>query len=187
MKRVFFLLLAFAIQSARAQFASEPGNLQIQIGSGYTRDFPGLGGLGGFAEGKFSMAERWQGGIGLKYLNMQGYPRTQSVQEYTRAATIDFNLYYSLLDNEVSALRLGVGYAFSFYNIRRSYPDTQGSGIEKTTIWPSRDAKGRTSGISLMAEYEYYFSSGISLGARVASYKAYDRVMYFGPFVGISL
>lgn len=187
MKRVFFLLLAFAIQSARAQFASEPGNLQLQIGSGYTRDFPGLGGLGGFVEGKFSMADRWQGGIGMKYFHLQGYPRTQSVKEFTRATTLDFNIYYSVLSNEESAFRLGAGYAFSFYKIRRSFPDTQGSGTEKTTIWPSTDSKGRTSGISLMGEYEYYFPSGISLGLRVATYKAYDRVTYFGPFVGISL
>ncbi len=187
MKRVIFFLLAIACYSANAQINNETGNLQLQAGTGYSRDFPGLGGLGAFAEGKFALVDRWQGGIGLKFFNMQGYPRTQTVKEFTKATTIDFNVYYTLLNNETSSIRLGAGYAFSFFNIRRSFPDTQGAGIEKTTIWPSQDSKGRTSGFSFLAEYEYYFPSGISLGARLANYKAYDRVTFIGPFVAISL
>ena len=83
-------------------------------------------------------------------------------------------------------IRIGAGYAFSFYTIRRSYPVSAGSEIEKQTSWPLQDKKGKTSGMSIIGEYEYLVNnSNFSIGLRAAWYKAYDRVSYVGPFVGL--
>jgi hypothetical protein len=184
MKRVLLAVLFFAALSANAQFTESRGT--IKLGTGYVQDFPGLGGYGITGEFSMEMLDRFEGGIGIKRLSMQGFPRTQTVKEYTRATTVDFNLYYLPLRTEAHIVRLGAGYSFSFYQTRRSYPVTVTNGAEKETQWPMQDAKSRTSGLTLLGEYEYLFAnSNVSLGARAALYKAYDRVMYVGPFVGV--
>jgi hypothetical protein len=53
------------------------------------RDFPGLDGLGGFAEYAHPMNEKLRAAFGLKWNNLQGYPRTNEVKEYTRAVAMD--------------------------------------------------------------------------------------------------
>ena len=102
----------------------------------------------------------------------------------------DFNLLFVPFHTDNSAFRIGAGYSFSFYNIRRSYavyavhtdlPSTTGP-----SSWLVQDAKGRLSGASLIAEYEYYFQNSFSAGARVMLCKAYvNNVVLGGPFVSM--
>jgi hypothetical protein len=184
MKRVLTVFLALVIFSAvNAQFNESSGS--IKLGAGYAKDFPGLSGYGITGEFSMNMSERLEGAVGLKRFNMQGYPRNNQVNEYTRATTIDFNIFYLPLVTESHIVRVGTGYAFSFYSMRRSYPVITSNGTEKQTSWPVQDSKSRTSGLSAIGEYEYLLpNSNISLGLRAAWYKAYDRVTYVGTFVG---
>lgn len=185
MKRVLFFILVFSVASAQAQFSDDYRG-RFKLGTGYARDFPGVAGIGITGEFSFAMSDNFEGAVGLKRLSMQGYPRTSSVEEYTRATTVDFNIYYLPLHTETSIIRLGAGYALSSYKLRRSYPVSTGTGIDKQTSWPVQDTKGRTGGMSLIAEYEYMFAnSNFSLGARAAWYKAYDRATYIGPFAAV--
>ena len=184
MKRVLFILFVFAASNTQAQY--NQNSISLKFGSGYVQDFPGLGGYGITGELTVPMTDRLEGGIGGKWMNMQGYPRTASVKEHTRAATIDFNLYFIPINTDAHIVRVGAGYAFSFYNIRRSYPVTTHTGTNNQTSWPVQDVKSKTSGVSLIGEYEYLLaSSNLSLGLRAAWYKAYDQVVYVGPFVGL--
>ena len=41
-----------------------------------------------------SLNDNLEGAFGIKRLNMSGYPRTTTVNEYTKATTLDFNLYF---------------------------------------------------------------------------------------------
>ena len=186
MKRVISIVFLLATITSQAQFNNNfTENFgSVKLGAGYVQDFPGLGGYGIGGEFSVNMTDRFEGAIGVKRMNMQGYPRTNSVEEYTRATTIDFNIFYLPVHTETHIVRVGAGYAFSSYSIRRSYPVVTTSGIEKQTSWPLQDKKSRTAGISVIAEYEYLIAnSNISLGIRAALYKAYDRVSYIGPFV----
>ena len=186
MKRVLFFLFSFIASYSQAQYSEH--SISLKLGTGYVQDFPGLGGYGIIGELSIPMTEHLEGAIGAKRMSMQGYPRSKEVQEYTHATTIDFNIFYLPLNTGSHIIRLGGGYAFSFYNIRRSYPVITTSGTEKQTNWPVQDNKSRTSGLSVIGEYEYVFeNSNISLGLRAAWYKAYDRVSYIGPFVGLRL
>jgi hypothetical protein len=186
MKRVLFILFLFVASYTQAQF--NENSFKLKFGSGYVQDFPGLGGYGITGELSLPMTHWLEGAIGAKWMNMQGYPRTTSVKEHTRTATIDFNLFFLPINTDVHIVRLGAGYSFAFYNIRRSYPVTSHSGTGNQTSWPVQDNKGKTSGVSLIGEYEYLFAnSNMSLGLRAAWYKAYDQVSYVGPFVGLRL
>ena len=184
MKRVLFFLFCFIASYSQAQYSEH--SISLKLGAGYAQDFPGLGGYGIIGELSVPMNERLEAAIGVKRMSMQGYPRTNDVQEYTRATTIDFNIFFLPINTGAHIVRLGGGYAFSFYNIRRSYPVVTTSGTEKQTNWPVQENKGRASGINIIGEYEYLLeNSNISLGLRAAWYKAYDRVSYIGPFVGL--
>lgn len=175
-----FCLLGCAI--ARAQDYSEFNN-SIKIGGGYAHDFPGLNGYSVFAEASRSMSNKLKGAIGFKVNNLQGYPRTQQVQEYTKSTGIDFTLYFVPLTNETHELRIGAGYSFSFYKIRRSYPVITEHGGQRITNWPVQDSKGRVSGVSLVGEYEYHIpGTDFSAGLRASLYKAYDKVTFLGVF-----
>jgi len=193
MKRVLILLLlATAIQvssiQVKAQSYFETENIgTFKIGAGNTHDFPGLNGYTIAGEFSKNIADRFQAGFGLKLINLNGYPRTQQVKEYTKAKTIDFNLFYIPFQTETQQFKIGLGYSFSMYNARRSYPISHTPDIP-TIDWPVQDLKGRTSGASVLAEYEYTpFESMFTYGIRAAIYKAYDRVFYVGPFVGVRL
>ncbi len=157
----------------------------VKIGGGYAHDFPGLNGMSVFGEASRYLSDRFKGGIGIKYSNMHGYPRTPEVREYTKAASIDFNLYFIPLTTEKHEIRIGAGYSFSFYQIRRSFPLTfiPGPDTEPTTKWPIQDKKGRVSGVSLIGEYEYFFpETNLSAGLRASLFKAYDHVSFVGVF-----
>ena len=178
-----FLFIVSGIAHAQDNFS----NSTLKLGGGYSKDFPGLSGYALTGEYAYSLSEKLEGGFGIKHLNMSGYPRTSTVNEFTKATTLDFNLYFLPLANEFNILKIGVGYSFSFYKTRRSFPVIETTGAEKATTWPARDAKGRTSGVLLNAEYEYLFSTNFSLGVKASLCKAYDRVFYIGPFLGIHL
>lgn len=186
MKRVLLLLLLALPGMLSAQYNESffSGSV-LKIGAGYAHDFPGLNGLGLNAEFTMPLLDKWEGGFGLKRFSLEGHPRNAETLEFTRATTIDFNIYFLPIQSEFQTIRVGVGYAFSNYSIRRSYPVINGTGPDKATTWPIQDQRSRTSGMSLMAEYEYKIpGSGLSLGLRGGYYKAYDRITYMGTFIG---
>ena len=111
MKKSLAIFLSVLCCFAQAQDIS--GNV-LRIGGGYSKDFPGLSGYAVTGEYAYSLSDRLEGGFGVKRLNMSGYPRTASVNEFTKATTLDFNLYFLPLGNESSVLKIGLGYSFSF-------------------------------------------------------------------------
>jgi len=191
MKQMFILLLMATACTARAQYSADenfPG--RVRAGVGYVHDFPGLNGIGAYAEYSFPLNEWIQGGVGVRRVETAGYPRTQTVREYTKATALDFNLLFVPYHTENAAFRIGTGYSFSFYNIRRSYPvytahTDQTPGTDVT--YPQTDAKGRARGLSVSAEYEYNINSNFSAGAKISVSKAYGSVIMGGPFVAIKL
>jgi len=190
MKTLFFFLLLTAAVTARAQFsdAESISSGRLRLGAGYVHDFPGLSGSAVQVQYSFPLNDWLQGGIGAKHISTSGYPRTSTVREYTKANTIDFELLLVPMHTEKAALRLGLGYTFSFYNIRRSYPVYTAHENEATTVaWPVVDTKGNVHGARMIGEYEYYFGSSISAGARVELAKAYGYVVIGGPFVAVRL
>lgn len=189
MKRVLFIFSILLSIQAEAQYSNFiETSSSIKIGAGYTHDFPGLNGYTITGEVTFPFAPHFEGGIGLKKIDLSGTPRTSQVQEYTKANTLDFNLYYVPIHTEIHTLRFGLGYAFSAYKIRRSYPVFPNTASEKPTSWPIQYTKSRTSGVNILAEYEYELpSSPLSLGLRAALYKAYDRVSFVGAYVAYRL
>ena len=187
MKKSLVILLVVICSKLTAQNNFTETVSTVKIGAGYTRDFPGMSGFGITADYAHKLNDYLEGGFGFKRLDMSGYPRTSTVNEFTKATTLDFNIYYLPLVSESSSLKIGAGYSFSFYKTRRSYPVIETVGTEKSTAWPIQDAKGKSSGIIITAEYEYSFSPGLSLGVKGSFCKAYDRVFYIGPFVGIHL
>jgi len=186
MKRFLVVLLIFSIGKLQAQFSENSS--MLKAGVGYTHDFPGMNGYTAAAEYIFPLIENFQGAIGAKRANIAGYPRTNEVQEFTKATTLDFNFYWLPFHTETELFRIGLGYSFSFYNVKRAYPLIVDDGGSKSTTWPSSQSKGRTRGINLIAEYEYKIpGSIISIGARGALYKAYTRTYFIGPMLGFQL
>jgi hypothetical protein len=186
MKQCFFVLLLAATFTTHAQVENTSGRLRA--GAAYTHDFPGLTGFGATLEYNFPLNDVIQGSIGIRHIETAGYPRTSTVQEYTKANSIDFNLLFALFHTDNAAFRLGAGYSFSLYKVRRSYPVYAVHGVDAVpeVSWPQADAKGNARGISLSGEYEYYFRNGISAGAKVAVCKAYGTVVMGGPFIAFA-
>lgn len=180
-------LIATCILICAYVHGQESLNHSLKAGAGYAKDFPGLGGYGLTAEYVHLMTPSLEGGFAFKYLSMTGTPRTLSTKEYTRATTLDFNLYFVPLANEVNAFKIGLGYSFSFYKTRRTYPVVESNNGEKFTTWRVADGKGRLSGLTVNAEYEYTLPSNVALGIKASLCKAYDQVFYIGPFVGVKL
>ena len=108
----FLLLISFHI-NAQDYYSGTVGS--IKIGVGYVRDFPGLNGYSIIGEYSHILSQSLEGGFGLKRINMSGHPRTTSVEEFTRATTLDFNIYFLPLKSESNIVRIGAGYSFSFY------------------------------------------------------------------------
>ena len=185
MKKTLAILLLILSKNLHAQVDFNPNT--IKISGGYARDFPGLNGYAISAEYAIGMNEFLEASIAIKRMSMSGYPRTTTVNEYTKANTLDFNLFFIPVGNETNSLKVGLGYSFSFYKKRRSYSVIETHGAEKIVSWPVQDAKGRITGIILTGEYEYQISPNLSLGLRASLCKAYDRVFYIGPVVGIKL
>lgn len=186
MKRIVVLLLTLSMGKLQAQFTEN--STSLKAGIGYTHDFPGLNGYTAMAEYDIGLAKNIAGSIGAKRADITGYPRTTQVQEFTKATTADFNLYWLPLQSETELFRIGLGYSFSFYNVKRAYPlIVENDGI-KTTTWPSTQTVGRTHGINLIAEYEYKIpETKFSMGLRGALYKAYTRTYFIGPTLGYAL
>lgn len=188
MKRVVLIFLlalpAFLSAQYRESFLS---GASLKGGVGYAHDFPGLNGIGYNAEFTMPLVPNWEGGFAIKRFSLEGYPRNKETLEYTKATTFDFNIYFLPLQLESQIIRVGVGYSFSSYSIRRAYPVINGNGPDKATSWPIQDTKSRTSGMNIMAEYEYRIpETRLSVGLRAGLYKAYDRLTYIGPFAGFS-
>jgi len=181
---ILFIIICCKIQ---AQDYTSGNFGSLKVGGGYAKDFPGLNGYAMIVEYAHSLNNVLEGGFSVKRINLNGYPRTSTVNEYTKATTLDFNVYFLPLMNETNVLRIGAGYSFSFFKTRRSYPLIETHGTEKTTSWPIQDAAGRATGLIISGEYEYIFSSNISLGIKASLCKAYDRVFYIGPFIGVRL
>src|ERR1700730_16430008 len=155
-------ILSLLILVCPAFFLAQDYSASIKSGLVYSHDFPGMNGYSAFVEYVRPLSNKLQAAVGIKRSNLSGFPRTNEVREFTRATAIDFNLYFVPVSNEFQELRVGAGYSFSFYNIRRSYPIVSNVGATPHTSWPIQDAKGRVSGIILLAEYEY-FLPGTSL------------------------
>jgi len=193
MKRVLFLTFMCAVIStisANAQYYSDNDEVlgTFKAGAGYTHDFPGLNGVTFLGEYSHSLYNRLEGAFAMKHIRLNGHPRSASVNEYTKSTTAEFIIYYLPMQNDNHILRVGLGYAFSFYKIRRSYPVEKTTGTEKSITWNPQEKQGRVSGVSLIGEYQYLIpESNLSVGIRAALYRAYDRVSYFGPFVGVRL
>jgi hypothetical protein len=184
MKRFFVLLLILVAAKLQAQFSE---SAIIKAGVGYTHDFPGLNGKTFVIEYAFPLVQNFQGAIGAKRVDISGYPRTTHIQEYTKATTIDFNLYWLPVQSETQLFRVGLGYSFSFYRVMRAYPLVV-SGDAKSITWAASQSKGRTHGINLIAEYEYRIPATIiSIGLRGAMYKAYMQTYFIGPVMGVQL
>jgi hypothetical protein len=180
---VLTTLTFFFFGATRTQAQSDLSGATWKAAFGYTHNFPGMNGYTLAGEYIFPLAGQFEGGIGAKYAGLSGYPRTQLVNEYTKATTLDFNLYWVPLRSDAQLFRIGIGYSFSFYNIKRAYPLLSADG--KSTEWPSYEDKGRATGINVIAEYEYQLpNSPFSFGLRGALYKAYDRTYFVGPVVG---
>lgn len=187
MKKALVILLLSLFGQAKAQtyLTETPG--AIKLGGGYSKDFPGLSGYAVHGEYSYSLHEKLEGGFGIKRVNMKGYPRTSTVEEYTKATTLDFNIYFLPFASATSVFRIGVGYSFAFYKTRRSYPVIETGDAGKVFSWPIQDKAGRSSGVILTGEYEYNFTSRLSLGIKASLCKAYDRIYYVGPYAGIRL
>ncbi|MEO5685605.1 MAG: hypothetical protein ABIQ88_23360 [Chitinophagaceae bacterium] len=190
MKTFFLFVMMAAAVSAHAQYndADNINGGNLRAGVAYVHDFPGVRGTAVYAQYSFPLNDWLQGGFGVKHISTSGYPRTSTVREYTKANAIDFELLFVPLRTENASLRLGLGYTFSFYNIRRSYPlYATHSGLATDVTYPIADSKGKVHGTSIIAEYEYYFSNNFSAGVKVQVCKAYDSIVMGGPFVAIKL
>src|ERR1700748_1314227 len=185
MKRFTVLLFILAVGKLQAQFSENSAT--IKAGVGYTHDFPGLNGKTVVVEYAFPLVANFEGAIGAKRADITGYPRTNNIQEYTKATTLDFNMYWLPVQTETQLFRLGLGYSFSFYHIMRAYPAVV-SNDAKSITWGASSEKGRTHGINVIAEYEYKIPSSIfSIGLRGAVYKAYTQTYFIGPMLGVRL
>ncbi len=171
-----------------AQVSDNPATAAaLKAGVSYVHDFPGLNGFGVHAEYGLPVTNWAQLEFGVKRIQAGGHPRTETVNEYTRSTTLDFNILFVPYSDDNSALKIGGGYSLVFYNLRRSYP-VFANGSKEATGWPVQDSKGNTRGCSLIGEYEYYFSDNVSAGARVSLAKAYSgHVWMAGPYVAIKL
>jgi hypothetical protein len=188
MKIIFSWLLIAATLPAAAQLSDNAATAaSVKTGISYVHDFPGLNGIGVHGEYAFPLADWLQGEVGLKRIQASGYPRSETVNEYTKSTTLDFNLLFVPLSTERSAFKIGGGYSFVFYNLRRSYP-VYTDASAKNASWQVQDSRGMTNGCSLIGEYDYFVSGNISAGLRVSLAKAYSSHVWMGgPFVAVNL
>ena len=178
MKPYLALFLLFA-GPLHAQFNESSSSLVA--GLGYTHEFPGLNGYTLALEYQVPLSAQFRAGIGGRYVNLDGYPRTNTVNEYTKAETIDVSFYWIPLQTENQSCSIGLGYSYSFYRIQRAYPVLL-NGNPKTLDWYAQTAGGKTTGINFICEYEYHpDNSRLTFGLRGGLYKAYARTYFIGP------
>ena len=156
----------------------------LRTGIGYTHEFPGLNGFTAALEYQVPLSSLFSIGVGGRLVNLTGYPRTFTKQEFTKAETVDLNLYWSPFVSSSQVLSIGVGLSYSFYQVQRSYPVMTSDG-QKPPEWFSQNSQGRTTGINIMGEYSYHpDNSRFFYGLRAALYKAYVRTYFIGPVIG---
>lgn len=182
MKRYILLVLfCNCLLAVKAQYTIGT----IRTGVSFAHDFPGLNGYSVHGEFLKPFNEKLEFGMGMRYTNMNGFPRTTNVQEYTKSTNLDLHLYFLPVHTEQHAIRLGAGYSFSFYNLQRAYPVLSHEG---GASWSTANDKGRNKWFSVVGEYEYFIpNSGISAGLRGSFFKAYDGVSTIGLFAGFAL
>lgn len=187
MKYLLMLALSLTTIAASAQYADQAANGTFKLGAGFAKDFPGLYGTAVHMEYNHPMNNFLSAGVGFKYADMSGYPRTETVKEFTKAYSLDFNMFFLPVQTEQQTLRIGGGYSFSFYNIKRSYPVFE-KGVTDKATYPEAQSKGRVGGFTAIVEYQHRLgNSPYSLGLRASTFKAYDQVWYAGPFVAMDL
>ncbi len=186
----FFALVFFA-NNINAQFNHYDGYKgAVKSGFSYVHDFPGVKGAAVYVEYVAPFNEWLEGSFGIKRLQTSGFPRTASIREFTRATTIDFNLLVVPFSTETTALKLGLGYTCSMYHARRAssqYDKNIPATIHSEPVWETTDLKGRSKGMTLTAEYEYFLSNNLSFGAKIQYTKGYQYVITGGPFAAIRL
>lgn len=181
----YLLLFVFSASILVAKAQNNIGT--IRTGICYAHDFPGLNGYSFHGEFLKPFNERLEFGMGLRYTNMNGFPRTTTVNEFTRSANLDLHLYFLPVHTEQHALRLGGGYSFSFYSIQRAYPIFSHEA-EPGLNWQSSQQKGKNKWFSVVGEYEYFIpNTNISAGLRASFFKAYDGVSALGLFAAVAL
>jgi hypothetical protein len=157
----------------------------IKTGVSYVHDFPGVKGAAVYVEYVAPFNEWLQGGVGIKRIQTGGSPRTNAIPEFTRATTFDFNVFIVPFRTENTHLKIGLGYSSSMYHINRAvaiYDKNVVNGAHTDPSWQTSELKGRSNGMSLTGEYEYFFADNISLGARIQYTKGYQYVICGGPF-----
>jgi hypothetical protein len=185
MRKILLSLLLFIVLKAQAQ--DDRSVPSLGMAAGYSHEFPGLNGYTLAAEYNLVSFSAFEGAMGIKYTNLNGYPRTTQINEFTRAYSVDFIGYWLALEDGPSQVRIGMGYSFSVFSIQRSYPTYPPDSLEKTATWHPQAAKGTTSGPDLILSYQYGIAhSGIFLGLRAAIYKAYKPTYFLGPTLGLN-
>jgi hypothetical protein len=190
MKLIWSVLLTIAANTntALAQFqAYDEGDKPnaFRLGAGFTHDFPGMNGYTLLGEYVRRVGNRFEVAAGGKFINTQGFPRTQTVQEHTRALTVDLNVFFLPVISDYHTVRIGLGNAFSFYNYRRAYPVITDHGGEQVTNWEYKDGKGSLRSFSIIADYEYALSESVGIGIRGALYAAKEKTIYAGPYISM--
>jgi hypothetical protein len=188
MKLFWSVLFTIAANTALAQFQAYDADDRLsafRLGAGFTHDFPGMNGYTVLGEYARRLGNRIEIAAGGKFINTQGYPRTKTVQEYTRAFTLDVNLFFLPVRTEVHTVRLGVGNAFTFYRLRRAFPLITEHGGEQVTNWGSEDGKGSQRTFSVIADYEYALREGLGVGLRGALYSAKEKTIFIGPYIAM--
>jgi hypothetical protein len=162
----------------------------VKTGLSYVHDFPGVKGAALYVEAVVPINHWLQGSIGVKRIQTGGTPRTTSITEFTRATTIDLNVFVIPFSNETANFKLGLGCTSSMYHVQRAaalYDKNAPQGLHSDPIWQKTNFSGRSNGMTLTGEYEYFFSSNISLGARIQYTKGYQYVICGGPFAAFRL
>jgi hypothetical protein len=190
MRRLLFVISAlFLIGAVKGQQNPYDGYKgAVKTGLSYVHDFPGVKGAAVYVEYVAPFNEWLQGSIGIKRIQTGGSPRTSTIPEFTRATTFDFNVFIVPFRTENTHLKFGLGYSSSMYHINRAvaiYDKNAVNVIHSEPTWQSSQFKGRSNGMSLTGEYEYFFADNISLGARIQYTKGYQYVVCGGPFAAI--
>ena len=182
MKPLIAWLLIFSCLGLQGQ--NNPNSPIVKLSTGYCLEYPGLGGYSVNLEYDLPVINSFRVGVGTRFLQLNGYPRTNQVNEYTKGETIDFHFYWSPVESDVHSLTLGLSYSFCFYHVKRAFPVT-GEDISKPMEWVSQESSGRTSGFSISGEYAYHFKeSPFLVGLRTGIYKGYAYTYFVGPVIG---
>jgi len=185
MKFFFFLALAALSLTASGQgLQPDFSSGEFKASAGYVHEFSGMNGIGASLSYQLPLNEWFQLEAGIRRVEANGHPRTDMVQEFTRATALEGSALFSPIHTESQSLRIGLGYSFADYDIRRATPVV---GASKEIQYQTADASGLSRGIIVHAEYEWNINERFSAGARVGYYKAYTYVVMAGPFIGIHL